>query len=113
MIATEATIFLGLISAYFFVRASSKEWPQGGIHPPELGRISVFTVILLASSLPIFWGEAAIKRSRKRQLQVALLISLTIWLSLPFATPFATWFALSLVICTAARAVSPSAAHAS
>ena len=81
MIATEATIFLGLISAYFFVRASSKDWPQGGIRPPELGKISVFTAILLASSLPIFWGEAAIKRGKRRQLQVALLISFLMGLS--------------------------------
>jgi heme/copper-type cytochrome/quinol oxidase subunit 3 len=75
VIATEATVFGALLSAYFFVRATSPTWPQGGIRPPELARISAFTVILLASSLPLFWGERAIRRGRVRQLRVALLIS--------------------------------------
>ena len=75
LIITEATVFLGLLSAYFFLRASSTTWPQGGIRPPELGRISLFTVVLLASSAPLVWGEVAIRRGRTRQLQVALLIS--------------------------------------
>ena len=75
LIATEATVFGGLLSAYFFVRASSDQWPQGGIRPPNLARISVFTVVLLASSVPLFWGEHAIRRGRTRQLRIALLIS--------------------------------------
>ena len=75
LIATEGTVFLALLSAYFFIRAASKTWPQGDIKPPELARISFFTVILLASSLPLFWGEAAIKRGRVTQLRLALLIS--------------------------------------
>ena len=68
-------IFAALISAYFFVRANSAAWPQGGIAPPELTRIGIFTVVLLGSSLPLFWGEAAIRRGRVGQLRVALLLS--------------------------------------
>jgi heme/copper-type cytochrome/quinol oxidase subunit 3 len=75
LVATEATLFGGLLSAWFFTRAAARTWPEGGIAPPELGRISVFTVVLLASSLPLFWGEAAIKRGRVGQLRVALAIS--------------------------------------
>jgi heme/copper-type cytochrome/quinol oxidase subunit 3 len=75
LIATEAMIFAALLSSYFFVRAGSPEWPQGGIAPPELGRISIFTVILLASSLPIFWAESAASRGRIGQLRLALAIS--------------------------------------
>ncbi|MEO7371145.1 MAG: cytochrome c oxidase subunit 3 [Ilumatobacteraceae bacterium] len=75
LIVTEATVFGALLSAYFFVRASSAEWPQGGIRPPDLSRISVFTVVLLASSLPLVWGERAIRRGRVGQLRVALLVS--------------------------------------
>lgn len=81
LIVTEATVFLGLLSAYFFVRASSKTWPQGGIRPPELSRISLFTVVLLASSLPLVWGEVAIRRGRTRQLQAALLLSFVMGLA--------------------------------
>jgi cytochrome c oxidase subunit 3 len=75
LVATEATIFAGLLSAYFFVRATSPDWPQGGIAPPELGRISAFTVVLLASSVPLVWAESAVRRGRLGQVRVALLSS--------------------------------------
>ena len=39
LIATEAMIFLVLLSAYFFVRSSSTTWPLGGIEAPELTRV--------------------------------------------------------------------------
>ncbi len=81
LIATEATVFGGLLSAYFFVRATTAEWPEGGIRPPDLGRISVFTVILLASSVPLFWGERAIRKGRVGQLRVALLMSFSMGLA--------------------------------
>ena len=81
LIATEATVFGGLLSAYFFVRATSPTWPQGGIRPPELSRITVFTVVLLASSLPLFWGERAIRRGRVGQLRAALLASFVMGLA--------------------------------
>jgi cytochrome c oxidase subunit III len=81
LIATEATIFLALLASYFFLRASSPEWPQGGIEPPELFRISIFTVVLLGSSLPLFWGEAGIKRGNVPILRVALFVSFAMGLA--------------------------------
>ena len=75
LIATEATIFIGLLGSYFFVRATSSEWPQGGIEPPELARISAFTIVLLASSAPLFWAESAVRRGKLGQVRVALLWS--------------------------------------
>jgi heme/copper-type cytochrome/quinol oxidase subunit 3 len=75
LVATEATLFGGLLSAWFFTRAAADRWPEGGIAPPELGRITVFTVVLLASSLPLVWGEAAIRRGHVRGLRVALALS--------------------------------------
>jgi heme/copper-type cytochrome/quinol oxidase subunit 3 len=81
LIATESAVFLGLLAAYWFLRAASKEWPQGGIEPPELTRISVFTVLLLGSSIPMVWAERAIRRGQVRQLRVALAISFVMGLS--------------------------------
>ena len=75
LIATEAMIFAGLLGSYFFTRAASKEWPLDGIEAPELPRIIVFTVILLGSSVPIFWAEAAIRRGDVRRLRIGLLLS--------------------------------------
>jgi cytochrome c oxidase subunit 3 len=74
-------VFASLISAYFYVRANSSEWPQGGIAPPELARISVFTVLLLGSSVPLFIGEAAIRQDRVRTLQIALFVSFVMGLA--------------------------------
>ncbi|HEY0517877.1 MAG TPA: cytochrome c oxidase subunit 3 [Ilumatobacteraceae bacterium] len=75
VIATEGTIFIALLAAYFYTRAISNEWPQGGIKPPDLMRISIFTVVLLASSLPLFWAERAIKRGDVRALRIALAMT--------------------------------------
>jgi heme/copper-type cytochrome/quinol oxidase subunit 3 len=75
LIATEAVIFLGLVSSYFFVWASSKTWPQGGIEAPELSKIAIFTPILLASSIPVFWAESAIRRGRTMQLRIGLFVA--------------------------------------
>jgi len=72
VIATEGTIFVALLSAYFYTRAVSPEWPQGGIDPPDLLRISLFTVVLLTSSLPMVYAERAIKRNDVRRLRIAL-----------------------------------------
>jgi heme/copper-type cytochrome/quinol oxidase subunit 3 len=81
LIATEATIFLALLASYFFLRAGSAEWPQGGIAPPDLTRISVFTVLLLGSSIPLFWAESGIEHDRVGQLRVALCISFVMGLA--------------------------------
>ncbi|MDP9332275.1 MAG: cytochrome c oxidase subunit 3 [Actinomycetota bacterium] len=75
LITTEAMIFLALLSAYFFIRASSATWPLGDIQPPELPRAVIFTVVLLGSSIPIFWMESALVRGRMRQVELGLLIS--------------------------------------
>ncbi len=75
LIITEAMIFAILLASYFFIRAASKEWPPAGLEPPELGPISLFTVVLLGSSLPIFWAEAGLKKNDLRRLKAGLLLS--------------------------------------
>ena len=75
VISTEAFIFLALLATYFFLRSSSPAWPQGGLKPPELFPAWIFSLVLIGSSIPILWGEAAIKRDRIRALQVALALS--------------------------------------
>jgi cytochrome c oxidase subunit 3 len=75
LITTEAMVFLALLSSYFFVRASSSRWPQGGLPLPELTRSTIFTVVLLSSSIPIFIAESAVRRGRMRLVADALLVS--------------------------------------
>ena len=67
LIATEATIFLGLLAAYFFLRASSPTWPQGGIKPPELLQISIFTVDPARLDHPRALGRVGHRTRSRRQ----------------------------------------------
>ncbi len=75
VIATEGVIFLALVSSYFFLWASSRTWPQGGIEPPELTKIAIFTPVLLLSSVPVFWAEAAIRHGNVRHLRIGLFVA--------------------------------------
>jgi len=75
LIITEAMVFIALLSAYFFVRAGSARWPLGSISEPELHRSVVFTVVLIGSSIPIFWMEWALERGRMRDVKLGLLLA--------------------------------------
>ena len=75
VVTTEAMVFLVLLAAYFFLRASSKQWPPAGTELPELFQTSIFTVVLIGSSIPVFWADAAIKRGHVGQAQLGLLLS--------------------------------------
>lgn len=64
VIATEGTLFVILIAAYLFLRATSKQWPPPGVELPEL-RLSVpFSLVLWGSSVPLFFVDAAAKKGR-------------------------------------------------
>lgn len=78
MIATEAVLFAGLLSSYFFVRAASPGWPQGGIARPELGLVVPFTAVLLASSIPLFVADAAARRGHWPLVRAMLALSFTL-----------------------------------
>jgi heme/copper-type cytochrome/quinol oxidase subunit 3 len=75
LILTESMVFGILLASYFFLRASAKEWPLGGIELPDL-RLSIpFSVVLWSSSIPALWAEAGIRRGRQGQLRAGLLLS--------------------------------------
>jgi len=75
LITTESMIFVILLGGYFFLRASTANWPPPGTAAPEL-RLSIpFSILLWGSSLPVFYAEAAIRRGSQRGLRVGLLLS--------------------------------------
>ena len=76
LIMTEATIFAGLLSAYFFLRAAAPEWPLDDIEPPELEIIAAYTVILLGSSAPMAWAERGIAKGEQWRLRLGLILVL-------------------------------------
>jgi heme/copper-type cytochrome/quinol oxidase subunit 3 len=75
LITTESMVFVILLGAYFFLRASSVHWPPDGIAAPELKLVVPFSFVLWGSSAPIFYAEAAIRRGSQRGLRVGLLVS--------------------------------------
>jgi heme/copper-type cytochrome/quinol oxidase subunit 3 len=75
VIATEGMIFVCLIAAYLFLRASSPQWPPVGIELPNLSLSIPFSFVLWGSSIPIFWVESAIRKGRMDHVRLGLLIS--------------------------------------
>ncbi len=75
VIATEAMVFVILLSAYFFLRSAATEWPPAGVEPPKLTLAWPFTLVLWGSSLPVFWADVAVKRGRLGQVRAGLALS--------------------------------------
>jgi len=74
-IATEATLFGALISAYFYLRSGALQWPPEGMKKPELLLPLIMTVILLSSSAPMVAAEMSIKRGNQIGLRIGLAIA--------------------------------------
>lgn len=75
LITIEAVLFGMLIVSYFYLRFYAPEWPIGGISPPDLLLPSIGAVVLFASSGPMLWADASIKKGNVRHLMVGLALS--------------------------------------
>jgi cytochrome c oxidase subunit 3 len=75
VIATEAALFGYLLFSYFYIGVqphSPGAWPQGG--NPSLTLALPDTIILLASSAAIYWGELGRREGSNRRLVAGLAI---------------------------------------
>lgn len=81
LILTEATIFLVLLSSYFFLRASAPVWPPAGIEKPELTLAIPFSIVLWASSGPTFYAEAKLRAGNVRAAKVGLALTFLMGIS--------------------------------
>ena len=75
LIATEGMVFVVLLAAYFFLRASSKTWPIGGIELPKLTLALPFSFVLWGSSLPVFYGEAQLRNGHVGRFKAAIAVA--------------------------------------
>jgi heme/copper-type cytochrome/quinol oxidase subunit 3 len=76
VIATEATLFVVLLASYFYLRFKSPgAWPPDGIAAPKLLKPTVMTVLLITSSLTVWYGERAIRRDDLRGLRTGLVLT--------------------------------------
>jgi heme/copper-type cytochrome/quinol oxidase subunit 3 len=74
-IATEATLFGSLLSAYFYLRFNSETWPPAGVPLPELRLASIGTAVLVSSSVVLVGVEAAARRGRVARVRFGLLLT--------------------------------------
>lgn len=77
-IFTEIMFFSGLFSAYLALRGNALEWaPANGAEPLEAGfRPIFFTIVLVASSLPMQWAAVAIRTGHRRGMQIGMFLTL-------------------------------------
>jgi heme/copper-type cytochrome/quinol oxidase subunit 3 len=62
-IASEATLFLLLFFAYFYLARNQPRWPMD--RPPKLMLAGIMLVVLVLSSAVLYAGEEAAKRGRE------------------------------------------------
>jgi len=74
-VATEATIFGCLLASYFYLRVSAPAWPPDGIKFPELTLPIPMTVLLVGSSLPMWWAESGIHQGKRGRLRLGLAVA--------------------------------------
>ena len=84
LILTEAALFAYLFFSYFYLAAHALgSWPPGGI--PSLNIAIPGTLILIAGSFAMWWGERGMERGKPGQLArgiVAALVLGTIFLAM-------------------------------
>src|SRR5262249_36518293 len=81
---TEATLFAYLLSSYFYLGVSNAAWPPAGTERPTLQKPLIMTVLLVSSSVVLFFSERARQGGAKRRYLSGLAI--TILLGLGFLT---------------------------
>jgi cytochrome c oxidase subunit 3 len=77
LIATEAALFAYLLFSFAFtaVQAGPGWLPA---KPPSMSLSAPDTVILLASSVAVWWGERGLKRGRRGQLTAGLAVAIVL-----------------------------------
>jgi heme/copper-type cytochrome/quinol oxidase subunit 3 len=78
LVATEATLFATLIASYFYLRFKAVAWPPAGIDPPAVVVPVVLAAVLVSTSLPMQFAQAAVRRERLGATRVLLVLALLV-----------------------------------
>lgn len=77
LIATEATLFLLLVSTYFYLRHEAHgPWPPAPLTDPKYVKPLVAMVVLVASSVPMVVATRAARNGRFATVRTALSVAL-------------------------------------
>jgi heme/copper-type cytochrome/quinol oxidase subunit 3 len=71
-VATEATLVLGLVATYFYLRFKTTPWPPDGIPKPPLLLPCVLAGLLVAAGAPMLVAEHARRAGRTALLRACL-----------------------------------------
>jgi heme/copper-type cytochrome/quinol oxidase subunit 3 len=80
-ITTEVAMFGSLLSAYFYIRATTAHWPPPGIHPPELQLPLLASILLLSSSGAVAWAETAIRGDHRPKFFLGIAAAMALGIS--------------------------------
>lgn len=78
VIATEASLFLCLFGAYFYLGNTKERWTID--RPPELHYAWMMLVVLLVSAFLLRWGEKQVNQARFSAGRLALLLTIVLGL---------------------------------
>ncbi len=73
LLVVEATVFGTLIASYFYLRMTEPDWPPAGVDPPKLLLPTINTLILVASSVPVYLADTGIARGNQRRLVAGMV----------------------------------------
>jgi cytochrome c oxidase subunit 3 len=68
LLVIESMVFGTLIATYFYLRMHQPEWPPGGVDPPSLLLPTLNTLLLVASSVPVYLADHGITEGNSRRL---------------------------------------------
>lgn len=82
--ASEAALFAYLIFSYFYLGLRETAWPPAEIEKPKLFLPLMMTLVLLSSSVTLWWGERGIKQGKQGRLRTGLVLSILIGIGFLF-----------------------------
>jgi heme/copper-type cytochrome/quinol oxidase subunit 3 len=71
-VLAELALFGSALASYYYLRAIAPVWPLGGIEKPDLLVGGIATVVLVSSSVPMWWAERAARDGRTTSVRVGL-----------------------------------------
>ena len=74
----ETIEFLALIASYFYIRSSTNDWPPGDMALPKLLLPALATFLLIASVIPTYLDDVAVKKDDQRGLKIYLVLQIVL-----------------------------------
>jgi cytochrome c oxidase subunit III len=72
LLAIESTVFGTLIASYFYLKMGEPNWPPAGIKDPDLLLPTINTLVLVASSIPMYLADSGVTKGKLGRLRWGL-----------------------------------------